>query len=236
MSIYHYFAIGLLLAGCQDTDNTHNIHSETTDSSMIQAHLNHLRSVSRIGQVDGIPNDPPFLVDYVINNCLEEPSHIQFLKDHRLLNPICLEDGKEESLVWSDTLTDGGLISMKVSIEDISNKGWRDFELEGRRFFGGRNGKNFSTYMKSIELALDGENIIVDQARIPILLEPNLWGENKWLKGFEVFEDGDYIFLYVRGGWAANVYFNASGFITAILVDYVPLSMYGAFYDEFVGF
>ena len=95
--------------------------------------------------------------------------------------------------------------------------------------------------MKSIELALDGENIIVDQARIPILLEPNLWGENKWLKGFEVFEDGDYIFLYVRGGRAANVYygklvFNASGFITAILVDYVPLSMYGAFYDEFVGF
>jgi hypothetical protein len=57
----------------------------------------------------------------------------------------------------------------------------------------------------------------------------------------ELYEDGDNLYIYIFGEQAADSYFaklifDKSGFITSIITDYVPLSLYGSFGKDFIGY
>lgn len=215
-------------------------------------HVEHIRKNSRVGQTDGNQHDPMYFIDFIIQNQLEKPEHIKYLTDRKLLRKLKTEICTENRLVIKDTLLNGKTCEIEIEaakfMEELHTVKYRKGEnpnkyidlIDGKIPYGGLYGK-IDRELKWIHFRLDDKTFDISYKFLPSINEPILCSQSLLPNGIEVYEDEDMVYIYVSGGEAADTYFGKlvfdnSGFATSIMVDYVPLSMYGSFSPKFIGF
>lgn len=215
-------------------------------------HIEHIRKNSKIRSIDGVLNKPQFFIDYVIENELRNKEDVKYLTDRRLLKPIGITRCDSSYVLIKDIDLNGDicaieLFSSKFVAEDHeikfrkSSSKNRDYEsIDGKFPYGGIYG-DVDRELNKITIKINDRKESINIENLPSINNP-MFCESSMLKnGIEAYQHGDNVYVYISGGHAANTYFgklvfNQNGFVTSIMVDYVPLSRYGSFSDDFIGF
>ena len=134
-------------------------------------HLKHLRKYSTIEHLDEKTNKPKFFVDYVIERHLENPEHVKFLTDRKLLkklrNVMCdegyvriadfLENGKHISITLrSDNLE---VENHKITVDEKNNY---ISEIDGKYPFGAiyySKSTDEIVELSQIKIQIEGNNL-----------------------------------------------------------------------------
>lgn len=214
-------------------------------------HIEHIRDNSRKGETDGIPAQPEYFVDYVIQNLLEKPEHKKYITDRNLLrklhNDICAAD---DYVLISDTLSNGDECEIEIKLKKFVPKDYtikyieeKEFieEIDGKRPYGAVYGQP-KTALKFLKIKINHKYIYTKIDKYNNLYDLELCNFGGFQKTTEAYEDGNNIYIYIFGGNAADSYFaklvfhKFSGYTTSIITDYGPLSMYGSFGEHFIGY
>ena len=126
-----------------------------------------------------------------------------------------------------------------MCIRDSNN--YKDYEsIDGKFPYGGLYGR-INRELSNINFKINSQQLELDKDAIPSINEPMFCEGSMLGNGIEAYQDGENIYIYISGGNAADTYFgklvfDQTGFVTSIMVDYVSMSRYGCFSDEFLGF
>lgn len=215
-------------------------------------HISYIKNNSKIRELDGEELKPRYFIDYIIENQIEKPEYSKYITDRNLLRKLKVEICTENHILIKDTLLNGNLCEIEVYAGEFieaehqvkfrnNSKDYKDYEtVDGKLPYGGFYGK-INRDLKSLSIKINNNPINTDINSYSNIYEPNFCSSKSFYKGIQAYEDDDNIYIYVTGGNAADTYFgkivfNQRGFITSILIDYVPLSMYGSFHSGFIGF
>lgn len=214
-------------------------------------HIQHIRQISRIGHRDDLDNDPKYFVDYVIENLLEEKNHKKFITDRKLLRKLQNKVCWDNFVFIEDTLSKGENISIEIStrafdtlnrILKYEEKSNFLIEVDGMYPFGAVYYERPRREIESLEIKINDKHINTSSWKYKNLYEPSFCNFSINQRITEAYEDGQFIYIYIFGGNAADSYFaklifdKTDGYVTSIIVDYIPLSMYGSFGEYFIGF
>lgn len=215
-------------------------------------HIEHIRKNSRIGSTDGMAHDPKFFVDYIIENNLEKTEYKKYITDRKLLKPITVNKCDSNYILLSDIQINNNTYEIELYANKFieeqhevkfrkNNNDYQDYEsIDGKFPYGGLYGK-INRELSLIKFKANNNHIKVNMEAIPSINEPKFCDRSILGNGIEAYQDDENIYVYISGGNAADTYFgklvfNQTGFVTSIMVDYVPMSRYGCFGDDYLGF
>jgi len=215
-------------------------------------HIEHIRNNSIIGSIDGIAHNPKFFVDYIIENNLENTEDKKYITDRKLLKPIEVSKCDSNYILFSDIQINNNTYEIELFASKFierqhevifrkSNNDYKDYEsIDGKFPYGGLYG-SINRELSKINFKINNKQLEIDKDVIPSINEPMFCERSMLGNGIEAYQDDENIYIYISGGNAADTYFgklvfNQTGFVTSIMVDYVPMSMYGCFGNEFLGY
>lgn len=217
-------------------------------------HLKHLRKYSKIEQIDGITNKPKFFIDYIIEKYLESPDHKKYLTDRKLLKRLRNDMCDDGYVSIKDTLENGQSISIEIRSSkfntnnrkiNIDKKHNYISEIDGKYPFGAtyyNNSIEEIIELSQLEIVIAGNGLETNMEEFNNLFNPNFCSFGMHKRIAEAYQDGNNIYIYLFGGSNAGSYFSKlifdinKGYIGKIVADYVPLSMYGSFHENFIGY
>ncbi len=228
----------------QDDTLIHNNNSSSFD------HINHIRSKTRVGYIDNEPVKPPYFVDYVIENLLDKDEYEVHITDRSLLRKLRTKSCEDDHILILDSLQSGEKCEIEVKtsnfkFEDHSvqydKKHNYIVEIDGKMPYGTSYSNKPIKELESLVIKIDEKEININIDEYSHIFNPELCTKSGFKRSIEAYEHEDYIYIYIYGGMAAGVYFsklifNKSGYITSIIADYGPLSTYGCFNKNFIGF
>jgi hypothetical protein len=210
-------------------------------------HLNSIRKNERKTSSECVVEDSTFL-DYAMNRIIK-PEEIVFISDRNLLSSIPITSCTEESITMAGK---NGRKTIAINIKMIDfdttvNKvSWNENDeitsINGEEAYG-------STYdlpmkkIESIEIIFGCDTLNIAESSYSNLYNPNTCENSGFTKGIMAYQslNGDYLYLYIIGGNGADTYFsklifNHKKHISTWVADYYPLSCYGCFRKDFIGF
>lgn len=228
----------------------HNKYSYKPSSKF--DHIDHIRKNSRIGNIDGAAHKPRFFVDYIIENRLERKEYKKYITDRKLLKPIPISKCDSNYILISGVHIKNNTYEIELYANKFieeqhedkfrkSSNDYKDYEsIDGKFPYGGLYGK-IKRELSQIKFKRNNKQLNVEANAIPSINEPIFCDRSMLKNGIEAYQDDENIYIYVSGGGAADTYFgklvfNQTGFVTSIMIDYVPMSKYGCFGDEFLGY
>lgn len=236
---------------CTATHGTENAIIDNQELK-IEDQIKYLRDNSTPGEIDENGTEYEYLVDYVRGELLERPEFEKHLIDKRSLKKLKSITCLHNYAIISDIINDNDRCrieieskSFKVSdqkiVRDSSNN---IISINGNYPYGEWFADDNKTVecITNLSININGEKKWYRIDSIVGLYDPNFCESAGWNKKIEVYENGNYIYVYIQGGNAAGTYyskliFDYQNFITSITVDYYYLSVTGSFSGaHFIGF
>ena len=226
----------------------------TYQPSSIFDHVNHLRKYSTIGHIDGQSHEPKHFIDYIIKYSLEDSSHIQYLTDRHLLRRLKNKACDNYYVSIMDTLSGGQDISITLNLGQFNSQDhdikYNDqssspIEIDGSYPFGAvysTNPDGEITEIRKLEIVINGIKLETKLKEYQNLYDPKFCSFGGFKRITEAYQDGENIYIYIFGGVNADSYFAKlifdinTGYKGKIISDYWPLSQYGSFTEDFIGF
>lgn len=215
-------------------------------------HISLIRKNSIIRQSSETSNHAKYLVDYIIENKLDKPEYIKFIKERNLLRELHIEYCDSNNIFIKDILTNDKTCEIEIKASKFdeeqheiiftsSDDYYKDYKkIDGKIPYGAFYGKS-KHEVTSVSININDSLNVTNSISLPSLNNTLFCERNGKENGVKAYEDNDYIYIYVSGGNAANYYFGKlvfkhNKYITSIIVDYVPISIYGSFGPHFIGF
>ena len=193
----------------------------------------------------------PRCVVFPCQNFLEKPEYKRYITDRNLLrklhNDVCWDNYVliEVTLLTGEhiriEINDGDFDPEKHKIKFTENSEMI-LEVDGKFPFGGMYSALPQKELKTVDININDRSVRTNINEYVNIYEPNFCNFGSHSRITEAYEDGENIYIYIFGGNAADSYFAklifhvTEGYITSIISDYVPLSMYSSFGDHFIGF
>lgn len=190
----------------------------------------------------------PTFITYAINELIK--NNISHVTDYALLQKIKESNRTKLSVAYFDTIGDGSVIEIHLQQQLFKPENHNITYLEygpvdivdGQKAWYGDSIPKYPLHeIKSLEIKINGENILIPKESYSNLYDLNL-SKPIWNFGTDFYasKDGKLIFLYIGGGSVSGTYFaklifNRSEYESRYIVDYQILSNYGCFFDEFKG-
>jgi hypothetical protein len=215
-------------------------------------HIDHIRKESekKPWHKNTDKTQPTYFVDYTIENLLKSTGHKKYITDRRLLRKLKNITCWENYILIKDTLSNGDKCVIEIKSQNFSDKEHKLvyeketnylIEIDGKYPFGTINAEYQKKELKSLTIKINGKKLNTNIEEYKNLYNPNFCNFGMHIRIAEVYEDGDNLYIYIFGGNAADTYFaklifDKSGYITSIVADYFPLSIYGSFGKDFIGY
>ena len=231
------------------------LNSFSQDCVEFKKHLKSIASTYYPGHIldrmDTVFNANRAFVDYTIENLLDKPSDKCFISNRNLLKKLIITSCDSSKVIMLDTLKNGETCKITITTSKfelkkhliITNKDSSSIKKIDEDFpFGAEFGIP-EIEIGQIRIEINGVNIKIPNKSYGNLYNPMLCTNYSFVRSIEAYEslNGDYIYLYVYGGNAADTYFaklifDKNKFITKIVCDYYPLSIHSSFRKGFLGF
>ncbi|CAM1345634.1 hypothetical protein [Tenacibaculum amylolyticum] len=262
MKFIRLFIILITIISCGTRITKNNYKQSKVENSNSFDHIKHIRQESQksIFYQRGLDRDmdknmPKYFVDYIIKNSLKNPEHKKYITDRKLLrklkNNICWEN----YILIRDSLDSGDKCEIEIKLQDFDKRSHEivydkenDFinKIDGKYPFGAiyytsKNELKSLKELKSLTIKINGTEINTKIEEYRNLYNPNFCEFGMNIRIIEAYEDGENLYIYLFGGESSSSYFsklifNKKEFITSITVDYVPMSIYSSFGENFIGF
>lgn len=255
MKFIHLLILSLTIISCK-TKISLNPDNDFKPSNSFN-HIKHIRVESQKSPIylkemnkyrDRL--EPKYFVDYVIQHVLKKPEHKKYITDRRLLKKLKNNTCYENYVLISDTLNNGDECEIEIKLKvfekqkhklDYDREGNFLIKVDGKYPYGAIYSECPETEIKSFQVKINEKELNADLKDFQNLYNPNFCNFGGHQRILEAYEDGDYLYIYIFGGGAASQYFaklifDKSGFITSIITEYVPLSIYGSFSEDFIGY
>ncbi len=118
-------------------------------------------------------------------------------------------------------------------------------DIDGQIPYGGFYGTP-KTEIDQLNIEINDKEVLIPNSAFSNFYSPNTCEDHpvvSFVRKPEAFIslDGKYLYLYFEGGNAAGTYFtklvfDKENYLTKIAADYYPLSIYGSFGREFLGY
>lgn len=206
--------------------------------------------IDEYGLVDPTNANTEF-VDYTIKRLLIYPEDKKYISDRRNLKKIRQSQCDSSKVLLKDTLISGDVIEVELIIgkfvpEDhtIIIHPEHDYiqSIDGTYPLGGVYGTP-ENEIERLTIRLNSKELSIPPTSYRDLYEPNVCDTDYFRRPIEAFTslNGEFIYLYIYGGENAATYFSKlvfdrQSYLTRIIADYIPLSTYGCFRDDFIGF
>jgi hypothetical protein len=218
-------------------------HSKSIDSTYYPGHV--------IDRTDTVFNANKAFLDYTIENLLDKPSDKCFISNRNLLkrlkivycdsSKVVIEDQLKNGKTCEITVLTGEFQVSKHSIEtNMDSSSIKT--IDGQYPYGGQYGIP-EVEIKKIEIEVNGLKLEIPTKAYSNFYYPLMCDNYGFDRQIEAYEslNGQYIYLYVYGGYAAGTYFaklifDHKEYKTKIASDYYPLSIHGSFHKSFIGF
>jgi hypothetical protein len=191
--------------------------------------------------------DTTFL-DYSIRKIIELNNQ-KYITNRNLLNEI--ENVKcSPGFIKMEGEIEGEKITIEIALIDFDSVSniviWGDdntiSSINGL-FPYGNCYSNPEIQIDEIKIRIKDKQIEIPKSAYENLYEPNLCESFDYTKKIEAFVSNDQanIYIYIYGGTASDTYFtklifDKNKFITRWISDYYPLSRFGCFGEDFIGF
>ncbi len=258
MKLIWVLILSLIIISCgtkipQDSGNDFKPSSSFNHIKHIRVESQKSPIYSKEMETYGDLPQPKYFVDFVIQNLLEKPEHKKYITDRRLLKKLKNDTCYENYVLISDTLSNGDKCEIEIKLNVFDKQEHKlDYDPESKllikiddKYPYGSIYYEYPKYpekeIKYLSVKIDDKELNTNLKNFPNLYNPNLCNFGGHERILEAYEDGDYLYIYIFGGGAASQYFaklifDKSGFITSIITEYVPLSIYGSFSEDFIGY
>lgn len=248
----NYKAISILIFllpeffGCGQKQAEYEIHLHSIDQTFYPGHI--------IDGPDTSFNANRAFVDFTIGYLLESPSDLQYISNRALLPKLeRIACDSFEFLVKGELPTDEIVeVHIKTAQFDSSKHivtrcidvkySGEVKKIDGEYPYGGE----YATPDREIiffDIKVNDKLIGIPRSAYQNLFTPNLCNIHNFFRQIEVYAslDGQFIYVYIYGGDAADTYFaklvfNKKKYLTKIVADYGVLSMHGSFRPNFIGY
>ncbi len=211
----------------------------------------HINSIVKAADGNSTMNENERTVRYAIRYLRNNGINKKYITNRKLLRELRLYECIDFSRAYFYTKFENkNRIEVIIDFEQITSD---DYILENiggvnkiddHKAYGAYYG-NPSVRIASIDIRFNRKSIHIPKSAYSKFFEiAQCDAYDSSISPVEVYSsnDGEYVFIYLRGGEAANNYFaklifgRSEGYITDIVADYVTLSRLGAFHKDFVGF
>jgi hypothetical protein len=250
-----FYILALMVISCSPKLNTKANNNLRPSNSF--DHIKHIRKESQKNPIYRKELEkyrdktiPKYFVDYVIKNLLKKPEHKKYITDRRLLRKLKNSACYENYVSISDTLSNGDECEIVIKLKafnKLKHKLEYDTEsnflikVDGKHPYGAIYAKYPETEIKSFAIKINEKELNISLEEFQNLYNLNFCYFGGHERILEAYEDGDYLYIYIFGAGSASQYFaklifDKSGFITSIITEYGPLSVYGSFSENFIGY
>lgn len=200
---------------------------------------------------DSVFNANKAFVSYTIRELLAHPSDSCFIANRLLLKKFDQVACDSKKILLKHQLKNGKTCHINVQTTEfeenahtfVTNKDSTQLLLIDDKFpFGGWTHipKN---QIKTITILIDSFLLTVPQNAYIDLFNLSMCEYSTFIRGIEAYEslNGEYIYLYIYGGNAADTFFcklifNQHKYLSRIVSEYVSLSLHHSFRESFIGF
>jgi len=216
----------------------------------------HIESIrkgdSRKPSPSSLLKDTTFL-DYAINEIIKS-EEIIYISNRRLLQLFEVDTCSMWSVEMRDTINDTTRIEISIktqkfnpdanNIEKYKKEEYKDYieNINNLRAYGATY-KLPEIEFSNIQILVNNFPLDIPDSAFKNLYEPNLCDSYGFVRQVQAYTslDGKYIYIYIYGGHAADTYFTKlifdhKRFITKWTVEYGQLSVFGCFYERFIGY
>jgi len=196
-------------------------------------------------------SDSTFL-DYAISNIIK-PNELKYISNKLILTSLIINGCSKWFVEMNDSIQGKSIkVVLKTSNFDNSINTIVKYEdpvlnhinenINGFIPYGAHYGAP-KTQWTALNIWIDDQPLSIPDSVFSNLYEPNFCEFIGFIRNVKVYSslDGQFLYLYVFGGNAADTYFaklifDHEKFIAKWVVDYYPLSCYGCFHDRFIGY
>jgi len=229
------------------------------DKSIVLADTN-LLYVKHINSI--YQNDGAGFLDCIIKYYLDTITDIKYITNRKLLHEIPINkqdtvsvDFKNEYLgnVYEVVLKKQRFQPQKHKLEEqiSENDTFRYAYIDNQIAYGSYGSIENTTYeIKNIIVKINNQQIIIPKSQYVNLLTPwfgiyePFYNSSDIYTGVDVWTsiDGKYLYIYIFGGtggidtYSAKLVFSKTKYLKRIVIDYAPLTTYGTFRKDFIGF
>ena len=190
-------------------------------------------------------------IDYLVANGLVDSSNMKYVSNRNLLPNLTCITCDSNCIKISDTLKSGELCEINLTVScfnsdkhKISKNNLKNTILSIDNEY--PYGALYSIPEKEImelTIRIDGKKIKIPDSVFANLYNPNICEVNRFFRKIEAYSsiNSQYIYIYIYGGNNVDTYFSKlifdkKEFKTKIVADYISLSKYSSFRNDFIGF
>lgn len=220
--------------------------------SEFEFHLQSIDATQPLFTLEDGSNPNRAFVDYIIENRLENKTDKQYIANRAFLDPFDHYSCNSNLITISDTLKNGEYCSIRIKIgsfnpseHQVKKHPERKAvieEIDGQTPYGAFYMLP-ETEIQEVKISIDGNEIKIPKEAYSNFYDLYTCEGYHFHRKIEAYSSisGEYIYLYIYGGNAADAYFtklifDKEKYISKIVADYFSLSSHGSFREDFVGF